>query len=194
MIIYLHGYASIGNGEKSQLLRDYFGSSHVVSPNLPVDPDQVENIIDELVQKYSNESIVFVGTSLGGFWANYAAQKYSFPCVIVNPAACPSISLKKYMTATINKFYIGEIHKITQEILDGYDKREQWVGDNTNPLLINLFAAEDDNIINFKQTLLAFPLTNCTIIKSTGGHQFIQHWGEVMRKVRQISYSSSQVK
>ena len=77
-IIYLHGYGSNGNTEKSAILKEHF--EHVFSPTLSLDPNEVSRTLHTLLKdvidnpEFSNDSsspIVLVGTSLGGFLARY---------------------------------------------------------------------------------------------------------------------------
>jgi hypothetical protein len=168
-IIYTHGFRSQGNSFKSVALRERFGDDNVVYPDLPTNADATEAILDKIVKENTNFPIVFVGTSLGGFWANYIAQKYDIPCVIVNPCFKPSISLKKY-----------------GENVDGYAQREVWLENNTNGNLISLFVAKNDTVLSAKEMLAAYPHTASTTILKDGGHRFDIHWNLVVDKVSEI--------
>ena len=182
-IVYLHGFASIGTSVKSNALREKFGTENVYSPDFPVDPDMVESMNDTFMETNKNFPVIFVGTSLGGFWANYFAQKWDAPCVIVNPATQPSASLAKYIDAPVNKYYVGQITEVTPEILDGYAKREEWLKENTNGALISLFLAADDDIIPYTDTKAAIPHAALVAAMPTGGHRFETHWPLVVSRV-----------
>ena len=71
MILYFHGFASAGGGPKYQMLKDRFGNrTEVYSPDLPVNPIEVTNVVREHMQKHlSDITTIFVGSSLGGFYA-----------------------------------------------------------------------------------------------------------------------------
>lgn len=187
-ILYFHGFASMGNSSKVDAIREHFKNTphQVIAPDLPADPDQVESIIDNIVRTNATYPLVFAGTSLGGFWANYAAQKYDAPCVIVNPASNPSVSLAKYMDAAPNKHYIGELDPITPAMLQGYANREKWLSTNTNGKLINLFLAKDDDVLSFGDALKVFKYTNYTRITLDGGHRYYANWVEVLWKINDL--------
>lgn len=89
-IIYLHGFASIGTSPKSDALVAAFGRDCVFSPNLPTDPEQTIAIVSEIVARVVNFPLIFVGTSLGGFWAHYFAQRFDAACIMVNPSMNPA--------------------------------------------------------------------------------------------------------
>jgi len=167
----LHGVGGNGNNFKSVALKEYFGKEIVESPTIPIDPKQTEVIVNEIVLKNSeNGPLVFVGSSLGGFWANYFAQRYNFPCVLINPATTPSILLKKF--------------NVEQEILDSYKKYETVFENNGN--LINLFLASDDDVIPFRETQAKFSNCSVTAIFPSGGHRFESNWPLVIKRVESI--------
>jgi predicted esterase YcpF (UPF0227 family) len=174
-IIYIHGYNSTGNSPKSAALKAQFGAENVVAPDFSVDPKEIEIIISNIVRGNTNFPVIFVGTSLGGFWANYFAQQWDAPCVLVNPSTKPSINLQKYNNPAI-----------TPEILKEYQVREQWLKENTNGKLIHLFVASNDDVISPKETLSNFPHTSRTVITKAGGHWYMDNWHNVVNKIGSI--------
>jgi len=184
-VIYLHGFAGIGMGDKSQAFVNAFGKEHVSSPDLPVNPIEVEKIINNIVRKNEDYPLIFVGTSLGGFWANYFSQKWDTLCVIVNPATRPSKSLKKYLGKTISKYTKKEII-VTEEDLLEYAKIEKYLSENTNENNISMFIANDDSIISPEETLKNLPNTSYVELKNDGGHRFEKYWNEVTARIQEL--------
>lgn len=185
-IIYLHGYASIGNGPKSAALKLAFGADSVFSPDLPIDPTQVIAIVSEIVSKVTHFPIVFVGTSLGGFWANYFAQKYDAPCVIINPSLHPSRTMSTRIGIACVNYNTGVAFDVTQDHVDQYVACETAIANNTNGALINVFLARDDDLLNYRETLHAIPFAASTEITDTGGHRYDALWHTVIEKVKKI--------
>ena len=75
MIVYLHGFASSGVSDKVTALKERFGDDKVIAPDLPFDPDEVVSLVYDVVRNFMknrkpDEKLVFVGTSLGAFYAN----------------------------------------------------------------------------------------------------------------------------
>ncbi len=50
-LLYIHGFASCGNGQKSTTLSRYFGEGNVVAPDLPAEPDKAVTLLETLVSK-----------------------------------------------------------------------------------------------------------------------------------------------
>jgi len=188
-IILLHGFASVGTGAKYEALVKEFGRDNIFSPNLPVNPADVEALLDEEIKCMhldGEEPALFVGTSLGGFWANYMAQKYKKPCVIVNPSMFPSHTMFFVSGMTMCNFATGLPFTVPIDIVPSFMKREKFLEDNTNGELINLFVARDDNILDYKVTLRQTPQTASTQIFEDGGHRFEKHWPSVLEKIKEL--------
>ncbi len=175
-IVYLHGFGSTGQSLKSDMLKKHFGENNVFSPDLNINPNNTEELINTFIKKENPESLVFVGTSLGGFWANYFGQKWDAPSIIVNPAPIPSINLLKAASFAPDAG-LTRIHLLE------YANREMWLSTNTNGKLINMFLAADDELLDYEDALIAHPYTAFTCITPDGGHRYVKHWNEVIERV-----------
>ncbi len=91
MILYIHGFASCGVGNKSTTLRNFFGEDKVLSPDLPPEPKRAIELLSDLIEK--NNVKLLVGSSLGGYYAIHLAEKYDLKAVLINPALRPFESL-----------------------------------------------------------------------------------------------------
>ncbi len=186
-VIYLHGYGSTGESSKTQLLRKELGDDVVVAPTLPADPNEIERIVNNIVRTNKSYPLVFVGTSLGGFWANYFAQKWDARCVIVNPVVLGSVVIQKYIDNPIPNYTTGEQIVLLPAYVTEYEKREKYLSENTNGSLINMFIAKDDNLVNPLAVIKHIPYVASCVIKTDGGHRFEKHWLEVVNKVKACS-------
>ena len=86
-ILYLHGFASCGEGNKSTVLKTYFGADSVIAPDLPPSPLDAIQILEEILR--SSHFELLIGSSLGGFYATYLAEKNKMKAVLLNPSTQP---------------------------------------------------------------------------------------------------------
>ena len=93
-ILYLHGFASCGKGNKSSLLKAYFGADNVIAPDLPPSPIDAIDMIEEILS--SIEVDILIGSSLGGFYATVLAEKFSMKAILLNPSTRPWETLAAY--------------------------------------------------------------------------------------------------
>jgi len=190
MIVYLHGFASFGSSSKVDALRARFGTEAVVAPDLPFDPSEVEKLIEGIVYQFlknrnSNEKLIFVGTSLGAFYANYFGHKYECPIVIVNPSGNPSETLKAKLGPNVN-YATNEEFIVSLAHLDKLSKMRDSVNELYLGTLVNLFMARDDEIIPFESMEKNFPYARKKVIMDDGGHRFTKHWNLVVDCVQEL--------
>ncbi|MFT7824240.1 MAG: YqiA/YcfP family alpha/beta fold hydrolase [Sulfurimonas sp.] len=93
-ILYLHGFASCGEGNKSKTLREYFGNEEVCAPDLPHSPEEAIAYLCDLIETQNIKQLI--GSSLGGFYATYLAEKFKISAVLLNPSVVPWKTLALY--------------------------------------------------------------------------------------------------
>ena len=94
-ILYIHGFASCGKGNKSLALQGCFGADNVTALDLPPSPIDAISMIEEMLD--SSHYDLLIGSSLGGFYATYLAEKYQMKAVLVNPSTQPWETLAPYV-------------------------------------------------------------------------------------------------
>ena len=115
-ILYFHGFKSSSNSDKAQEFKKFIenetSQTKIIIPDLEDDfkeaHKQIETLIDE-----NSPNILYMGSSLGGYYALYFAQLYKSKSVLINPAIAPlndfEIHLGKNENyATGNKFTISK--------------------------------------------------------------------------------------
>ena len=80
-VLYVHGFGSAGSTHTAQLLRDYMPNATVLSPDLPVRPEEAMALLRETVAREQPDLII--GTSMGGM---YTEMLYGYDRICVNPA------------------------------------------------------------------------------------------------------------
>jgi predicted esterase YcpF (UPF0227 family) len=118
-IVYLHGFNSSPASIKGQQLRraiealprgqrpDYF------LPQLSQHPDEAMRTVSAWVGRVATgpAPLTFVGSSLGGFYATWLAERYGARAVLINPAVHPDIDLAPYLGRQTN-LHTGEEYEL----------------------------------------------------------------------------------
>lgn len=94
-VLFLHGFASCGVGNKSQLLQRWFGADQVLTPDLPADPDAAIALAEGLLRRH--EVDLMVGSSLGGFYATWLGSRHHCAAVLINPSVRPYETLAAHI-------------------------------------------------------------------------------------------------
>ena len=186
-VIYCHGFASSGKNPKSAALVEEFGEDNVATPDIPIDPVTAEELLDKIIatELRKGKEVVLVGTSLGGFWANYLAHKWLLPCVMVNPSVDPDVAMATRVSKPMNNYVTGEPILVTDADVAAFAKRKN---SKAMSILIKdsyLFVAKDDDVLDYRVALARLDATSITV-KDEGGHRFEQHWPEVISVVKKL--------
>jgi predicted esterase YcpF (UPF0227 family) len=185
VIIYFHGFGSVGDTPKSFKLKEKFGADNVIAPDLPIDPIEVIKLVDDIVNNLTNcNDIVFVGTSLGGFYANYFSKKYRLNCVLINPSTNPSLTLKRKLGLNTN-YATKKTFEVKQEYIDSWREMEEEVL-NTDNSLVHLFLAKNDEVLNYHAALNMFFDSHEIKITDNGGHRYDMHWDKVIEVISEL--------
>ena len=87
MLLFLHGFGSCGIGNKSLLLRQWFGEQRVLAPDLPVDPHAAIALAQGLIDEHAVQCVA--GSSLGGYYATWLASQRRLDALLINPSVRP---------------------------------------------------------------------------------------------------------
>ena len=167
MIIYIHGFGSHGLGSKARSFRSYFkdkGESFI-APSLSYIPDLAIQTLEELIESY--EDVKLIGSSLGGFYTLYLAQKYGLKVVLINPSIYPFLTLKKVL-GEAPSFYDESHFKWMQSHLEMLKKYET---DSVVQEDIMLLLQKGDETLDYKEAEVKLPNSK-QIVEEGGSHSF----------------------
>ena len=103
-LLYLHGFRSSPQSAKARQTLAYFAEHYphitVSCPQLPVSPQEATQLIQQIVRDWPHATMAVIGSSLGGYYANWLSHQVGCPAVLLNPAAYPARDLEKYMGET----------------------------------------------------------------------------------------------
>ena len=123
MIVYLHGFNSSPSSHKAQALERYLQRSGSAEsyrcPALPPGGRAAIELLEALLVT-AVEPVCLVGSSLGGFYATYLAERHDVPAVLLNPAIEPHTGLRTYLGRQEN-LYTGERYELTERHLEEWD-------------------------------------------------------------------------
>jgi predicted esterase YcpF (UPF0227 family) len=119
-IVYLHGLNSAPQSVKARALGAAIAALPEGSrpeyfvPALSHSPARAMRDVTAWIDERVARRLVLVGSSLGGFYATYLAQRYAAPAVLINPSVCPYADLERYLGSQTN-LYTGEAYELTRE-------------------------------------------------------------------------------
>jgi predicted esterase YcpF (UPF0227 family) len=125
MLIYLHGFNSSPGSHKAQLLKCYMEERDLgdqcCCPALPHLPKRAIAVVEAEIAKHPREAITLVGSSLGGFYSTYLAERHDLHAVLINPAVYPHEDLRAYLGVQRN-LHTHQLYELTEEHLRQWKK------------------------------------------------------------------------
>ncbi|WP_456479434.1 YqiA/YcfP family alpha/beta fold hydrolase [Nautilia sp.] len=163
-IIYIHGFGSCGLGNKSRAIKNHFDIK-TLTPDLPPSPKNTLNLLAGLITPRT----ILIGSSLGGYYAIYLAEKFSLKAVLINPSLKPYKTLRDY-TGTQYRFCDNKAFEWKKEYLKELKKYK--IKPKKGKYLVLLQSG--DEVLNYKKTLKKFKnRSNAKVIVEQGGnHRF----------------------
>lgn len=170
-LIYIHGFNSSEQSEKAELIKAHcqkIGCSDAfIAPCLPWEPKQAIQLLESLIEANLTTGVTLCGSSLGGFYATYLAQKYKIKAILVNPAVAAYTLLENHLGEQFNP-YTKEKYLLTHEHMQQLLALEVHTFEDS---LFWLMLQEGDETLDYKKALQKYPTVN-TLLEPAGSHRF----------------------
>ena len=170
-ILYFHGFASSSNSNKAKVLKKYISKNYknaeIIIPDLDNNFKMAVSQIHKLI-KSAIHPIVFIGSSLGGYYASYFSTKLKTKSVLINPAIPPLRDFEMYLGENEN-YSTGKKFIITPEDIRYIRKisyKKYANAENTYVLL-----ESGDEVLNYKETAKYFSGSYMDIVYG-GSHSY----------------------
>jgi predicted esterase YcpF (UPF0227 family) len=154
MVIYIHGFNSSPASSKAQLLKARLEAlgrgAEFAAPALPHSPALAVALLDALVTR--QPGAVLVGSSLGGYYATYLAEKHGLKAVLLNPAVRP-YELLASLVGRQKNFHTGEEYDFTPQHIAELRAIEV---DSITPARYLLLAATGDEVLDYRTSVARY--------------------------------------
>lgn len=173
-LIYLHGFNSSSQSHKATLTRDWLQQHYpeidLLIPQLPDNPHRIPDIVDTLAKPLSEKGrlLGFIGSSMGGFFSNVFAEKYSLPAVLINPAVYPHRLLADYLGPQTNP-YTGIGYTLDASMIAPLQDMLVQPRPSSAPRLV--LVQTEDEVLDYRDAEAFYQ--NCDLhIEQGGDHSF----------------------
>ena len=174
LIIYIHGFNSSPASEKAQQFSNFCqesGKYDIAVPEVSHDPQAAVTQLEALFRDAPEKPILLVGSSLGGYYATWLAEKHQCKAALVNPAISPVKTLGEEFLGPQKNLYTGLEYEYTREhalYLDTLD---------INPLQYPenylLLVQTGDEVLDYRLAIERYE-GSTQIVQEGGGHRFEQ--------------------
>ena len=196
MIFYFHGFSSGASSRKATVIKKYFGEYEVYVPDYPShQPERSICYLGKYIQARINRKpgskILLMGSSLGGFYAQYLATQFAetAAAVLINPCLQPKKILLDQVGEQLN-MVTGERFYFTEEDRQSFSVYEVPQENLHESTLV--LVDEGDEIIDYRHALEIYHERGRVLVYPGGDHWF-QHLEEALPEV-EFLYKSKVVK
>jgi len=165
MLNYIHGFNSSPASSKAQVLKARLEAlgrgAEFAAPALPHSPAQAAALLDRVAIRHPGAALV--GSSLGGYYATYLAEKHGLKAVLLNPAVRPYDLFTGHIGWQQN-FHTGERYEFTAQHVE--ELRALEVAGIT-PGRYLLIAATGDEVLDYRAAVTRYQ--GCRQIVIDGG-------------------------
>jgi hypothetical protein len=183
MILYLHGFRSSPRSFKARVVQEALekaGRGHeLICPQLPASPKEAMALALRLVEGIAPQDLAIVGSSLGGFYATWLAERLGARAVLLNPSVNPLKNLEHHVGVTtawhsdepfeFKREYIGELAELKVERI-------------TRPERYFLIAATGDEVLDYRDMVAHYAGARQHVIQGSDHaiSEFPQYVDEVL--------------
>ena len=172
MLIYLHGFNSSPGSRKAQeLKRSMQGldlADQYCCPALPHLPSRAIAVIEAEIAKHARESVTLIGSSLGGFYATYLAERHDLRAVLLNPAVYPHDGLRAYLGMQRN-LYTHRQYELTEAHLRQW---EELYLHAVQPQRYLLLVETGDEVLDYREAVQKYAGARQIVIED-GDHSLM---------------------
>ena len=151
MILYLHGFRSSPKSMKARVvgvrMLEKGLDADLRCPQLPASPKAAMDLALSLVAGVPAQDLSIIGSSLGGYYATWLAERLGCRAVLLNPAVDPLKSLDGQAIVT-TQFHSDEPFEFKTEYFD--ELRAFKVDRITRPERYFLLASSGDEVLDYR--------------------------------------------
>jgi hypothetical protein len=183
-LLYLHGFRSSPQSAKARLMAARVAADHPGvtwwCPQLPPSPQAAAELIERGTADWPAARMAVVGSSLGGFYATWLAERRGCKAVVLNPAVDPARDLAHYIGEQTAWHDPNERFFFRAEYVD--ELRALTAGPLAAPERYFALIAKGDELLDWREMAARYARTHLHLLEG-GDHalsDFDAHMGAVL--------------
>ncbi|OON60634.1 esterase [Massilia sp. KIM] len=183
MILYLHGFRSSPRSFKARVvqrrLEELGRAQELICPQLPASPREAMALALLLAERHAPGDLAIVGSSLGGFYATWLAERLGVPAVVINPSVDPLKNLEQHVGVT-TAWHSDEPFEFKRDYIA--ELAELRVARITRPERYFLLAATGDEVLDYRDMVAHYAGARQHVIEGSDHaiSEFPQYVDEVL--------------
>jgi predicted esterase YcpF (UPF0227 family) len=186
LIVYLHGFNSSPQSHKAQVMQQYMAERGLAEEYAcPALPPLAADAMREIEKLPLPKGSCFIGSSLGGFYATYLAEKHGLKAVLINPAIDPHVGLRAYLGPQQN-LHTGVPYQLTEAHLRDWEKLYV---PRLHPERYLLIVETGDEVLDYRKAVARYAGAQQVVIQ--GGDHSLQSFPQHLDRILEFSRADS---
>ncbi|MBU3069007.1 esterase YqiA [Aestuariicella sp. G3-2] len=152
-LVYIHGFLSSPQSLKAQVTRqwllDHRPEIDYHCPFLSPYPLETERQLREMMTQLGDQTVGFVGSSLGGFWSTWLVEHYDAKAVLINPSVRPFELVDRVRGMPQKSYYTDDTYLMLPE--HGEQFRQAYCEQLKDLSRYYLLAQTGDETLDYRQ-------------------------------------------
>jgi uncharacterized protein len=186
LIVYLHGFNSSPQSHKAQVMQRFMAERGLAQEYAcPALPPLAGDAVREIEKIAFQGNVCFIGSSLGGFYATYLAEKHGLKAALINPAIDPHIGLRAYLGPQKN-LHTGEPYELTEAHLREWGRLYV---PRVSPSRYLLIVETGDEVLDYRKAVKRYAGAQQVVIP--GGDHSLQSFPQHLQRILEFSRAPS---
>jgi len=172
-LLYIHGFLSSPLSLKAQQM-DLWLAAHrpqlqYLCPLLSPYPEQTRTTLEQLVESSHPDNVRLIGSSLGGLWATWLAEKYDLKAVLINPVVDLNLFKDTYLNVKLKNYHTEDTYILDESHIKGFNSIN--IPDIRRPANYLLMVQSGDEVLDYRLALARYSASRQLVIDG-GDHTF----------------------
>jgi uncharacterized protein len=171
-LLYLHGYNSSPDSTKARLVAEWLAVDHpeidFICPFMDPRPHRAREQILAATRHVDWGSALVMGSSMGGFWGTWVAEKFGCKAVLINPAVKPWQG-EDDLSGEQTNYNTGETQVVTRQDIRDYQDYD--VAAISRPQNLWVLLQTGDEVLDYRVAESFYRACRITV-EEGGDHSF----------------------
>jgi len=187
LIVYLHGFRSSPRSSKAVMTGEAINKLCTVDhpikwfcPQLVASPKASIEMVMQHIETSKYDRLIVMGSSLGGYYANYLAEKYACKAVVLNPAVRAPRELKSHV-GMLTEYDTNEPYDFRPEFI--HELKDLQIETVSDPSRYFLMAAKGDELLDWQEMVEFYKGAEQLVLEGSdhGISEYADHLPQVLR-------------
>lgn len=182
-LLYLHGFRSSPRSFKARVVEERLEQAglaeRLICPQLPASPKAAMAMVLGLAERHAPANLAIIGSSLGGFYATWLAERLGVRAAVINPSVDPTRNLSRHVGIT-TAWHSDDAFEFREEYIG--ELAELRVAQISRPDRYYLLAATGDEVLDYREMVAHYQGARQHVIEGSDHAiaEFAQYVDEVL--------------